>query len=518
MWFPARIKEVDSVDINPALDFLATLSAEDWAGGEALKQKLAGSRPTQSIFLYSLTREELFDTLSKRPLRQEDVPRLAGFNNYYPSLAYLFDKVREHYSKDGVFVRAQLAKMGPGAKIDPHRDSFFILENSHRIHIPLVTTEKLQFVVDDELVRMDAGKMYELNNQVMHWVNNPKDSIDRIHLIIDYLPPEYNVPQSLAADFKFYIKKHRAGRPVRLPIKDVSYPELLVSVSCGAINRLYLFDLDKESLRPAQLQPGKNSTEVLDVGKILSLKCVDKEFAALQKDQLVVFDKDLKIKGVYKNSHLKGACSMFVDGRFSYVACSGCDGVLRFNFRKKVFDKGWRLTVNEENGAVCITEFCPSDTDTKNLCNQYGVNAGWMDRDKLVVGCAKFDKLIHYQDGKARAVEQLHLGAENAQPYNKGILYSSADHQHVVYSANYDYRQVDLESVPGLMIAAERVGLSLAGKQGSCLLRHLKGTTLFAVGSKILVLDMKNQAVVRVFDVPLERSSSISSMMVWSAR
>ena len=51
MWFPERIRDVASVDVEPAVRALEKLNESDWFADEELKKKLAGDRPAQSAFL-----------------------------------------------------------------------------------------------------------------------------------------------------------------------------------------------------------------------------------------------------------------------------------------------------------------------------------------------------------------------------------------------------------------------------------------------------------------------------------
>ena len=45
MWFPERIRNIASVDVEPAIRALEKLDESDWLADEELKKKLAGDRP-----------------------------------------------------------------------------------------------------------------------------------------------------------------------------------------------------------------------------------------------------------------------------------------------------------------------------------------------------------------------------------------------------------------------------------------------------------------------------------------
>lgn len=72
------------------------------------------------------------------------------------------------------------------SNIEPHNDGGPLLSNSHRIHVPLATNEKVDFIVGGERFHMSCGNIYEINNMLLHSVEN-HGSEDRIHLIFDYV-------------------------------------------------------------------------------------------------------------------------------------------------------------------------------------------------------------------------------------------------------------------------------------------------------------------------------------------
>jgi hypothetical protein len=88
---------------------------------------------------------------------------------------------------DGTRGMVLLIKLKAGQDIAPHKDSGDYLMLSRRHHIPIVTTPDVLFGVGDELVNMNTGECWEINNSRVHSVNN-NSSIDRVHLLIDIMP------------------------------------------------------------------------------------------------------------------------------------------------------------------------------------------------------------------------------------------------------------------------------------------------------------------------------------------
>lgn len=78
-------------------------------------------------------------------------------------------------------------KLPKNTVITKHTDPGYYLSVVHRLHIPIFTNDKCYFDIDNNIVNMKEGYLYELNNQVEHSVKNDGDS-DRIHLIIDIIP------------------------------------------------------------------------------------------------------------------------------------------------------------------------------------------------------------------------------------------------------------------------------------------------------------------------------------------
>ena len=95
--------------------------------------------------------------------------------------------VRAHYPAQGQVLRALVARLPPGARIDRHRDVDPSFAVSHRVHVPLQTTADVAFLVANRPVPTSEGVAFELNNLLPHEVIN-RGTAHRIHFIFDYLP------------------------------------------------------------------------------------------------------------------------------------------------------------------------------------------------------------------------------------------------------------------------------------------------------------------------------------------
>lgn len=94
-----------------------------------------------------------------------------------------FKEVIEHFKCE--FASVRLLRLAPGSFIKPHTDYNLGYEDGvFRIHIPIVTNDKVKFILDDKLVKMMPGECWYTNVNFTHSVANDGEE-DRIHLVID---------------------------------------------------------------------------------------------------------------------------------------------------------------------------------------------------------------------------------------------------------------------------------------------------------------------------------------------
>ncbi len=87
---------------------------------------------------------------------------------------------------------ARLLRLGVGAEIKAHRDHELGYENNNfRLHIPICTNSKVQFVLDGKLLKMLPGECWYTNVNYVHSVLNAGKS-ERVHLVIDYERNEWS--------------------------------------------------------------------------------------------------------------------------------------------------------------------------------------------------------------------------------------------------------------------------------------------------------------------------------------
>lgn len=91
------------------------------------------------------------------------------------------------------FPRVMLARMAPGGVIKPHRDANPAAKWPHKIHVPLLTNDKVVFFIDGTGHHFAEGEAVEVSNMAVHAVENNGDS-DRIHLIFEYYDLDQPAP------------------------------------------------------------------------------------------------------------------------------------------------------------------------------------------------------------------------------------------------------------------------------------------------------------------------------------
>ncbi len=518
MWFPERIRHLGQIDIQPALNALNELPEEAWFANEALKKKLAGDRPTQSLFFYSMSQDEYAAKLAEGPIAQSDVRHLDAHATLYQPFKYLFDAIEKHYGSGGAFLRAQVARMPPGGTIKEHRDNMIILENTHRVHVPIVTTPKLKFFVDKERVVLEAGNIYELNNQLYHWVENPMDSINRIHLILDYLPPEYNVPASTGENFKFYIRQHRAARPVKPAASDLPLPTVAGIVAVPDDARwhfsVHVADMQRGESRPvidwSEIEPAANQGEQENAPQGIAV--VNKQLFVASGSSLHWFDERFKHKKSFASPFLVNARALVHQGKHLYVVSRGANAILRFDIKKRVFDTAWQL-YSDASGKIAIREYNLSREPSFNVAENLGLSAVAVTASGFLIAADNFVNVIKVENGKVDSGDQLPRGTTELHEFNKGVAYLNPAMGQVAYMSDYDFRAHNRPTAAN----DARDGEANGDQQFSAgLAKYYKGTLLAGCQPAALsLLDMKNQSVVAHQALRTEPSSRVLAVAIF---
>src|SRR5215471_12777122 len=85
----------------------------------------------------------------------------------------------------------RLMRLGAGSVIKPHSDFDLDVEHgSVRLHVPIVTNDRVDFRLNGERVTLREGECWYLRLSDQHSVTNGGDT-DRVHLVIDVVVNEW---------------------------------------------------------------------------------------------------------------------------------------------------------------------------------------------------------------------------------------------------------------------------------------------------------------------------------------
>jgi hypothetical protein len=173
------VRTCGEIDVAPLAAAIAAQGEEAWDEHKDRQKDYEVHRQTRSIVL-------LFANIDAWPTIE--VCRQPGWDRLAGAAAPIMDSIiARWYPSGGRIIRAMVAKLPPGGRIDPHRDRHPSFGCGHRIHAPIATNTKVRFSVDGRPFSLQVGQVYEINNTKVHSVIN-RGSTDRIHFIFDYVP------------------------------------------------------------------------------------------------------------------------------------------------------------------------------------------------------------------------------------------------------------------------------------------------------------------------------------------
>lgn len=174
-----RVRTLGSVDHLPLKEAVRNVAAETWLEDELRQKAYEVHKQTQSIIL-------LF---AEGWPRIKVVPR-SGWQYFSSQAEPLMNQIIDaHYPKGGKIIRAMVAKLIAGGVIEEHMDHHPSFAIAHRIHVPLITNDKVEFTIDGDMFHLSEGVAYEVSNLDYHAVAN-RSAEDRVHFIFDYVAPE----------------------------------------------------------------------------------------------------------------------------------------------------------------------------------------------------------------------------------------------------------------------------------------------------------------------------------------
>ena len=449
MWFPKTFTRLADYDVQSLADLVAALPNELWEQYKDEKQYLAPYRDTQSIFFRSIHDPDLVEILSKRPIAEGDI-------SVYQVEPALVEEVRRaviaavsYFSPDGIIARVQLAKLNPGTKIKEHCDTSALLTAAHRIHVPVISNPGVAFFIDGDNQSIKPGGIYEINNRLLHSVEN-NGSTARTHLIIDYLPAVHNQQGFSRDEFYRSEKKRKQQVQVSTPLPQLSLPRIVASsVVRGAQKHqshggLFLIDLNtRQSEQVFDWDSGDISFEGRGWDRGLRGIVFYKDyFYVAASDELFCFDQKFNIVNSWRNPFLRHAHEMHVLGETLLVTSTGFDAILGFNLNSQRFEIGWGMGFVK--GKLVARRFDPNEANGPLEKNQLHINNVYADSQGIYFCGRKMRNIQLISKDGVRRFASVPLGTHNARPFKGGVLYNDTASDIVAFETDADYCYFDV--------------------------------------------------------------------------
>jgi hypothetical protein len=176
MKLDTKVRRLGPVDYGPLKAAVTAIHPEAWLEDKLRQDVFADVHyQTQSIILLFC---DGWPTIKVTPRK--------GWDYFSEQAGPIIETIVETYYPPGGFVlRAMVAKLVAGGVIAPHKDIHASFAVAHRIHVPLVTNDLVDFTIDDEAFHLQEGIAYEISNLDTHGVAN-RSAEDRVHFIFDY--------------------------------------------------------------------------------------------------------------------------------------------------------------------------------------------------------------------------------------------------------------------------------------------------------------------------------------------
>ncbi len=167
-----------TLDVSTLKSLVLQQPDEEWVADSYRQNQFEAHKDTETIYL-------IFD----RDFRHSNGTRREKYPVFAPHVEPIFAMLSHVLKSRGAVIRCILTRLRPGGAISPHKDGGFSLVRSHRLHLAVVTSDQVTFVIGGEEIKMREGELWEIDNTRWHSVRN--DGQDpRVHLIVDWAPIE----------------------------------------------------------------------------------------------------------------------------------------------------------------------------------------------------------------------------------------------------------------------------------------------------------------------------------------
>lgn len=189
MNFDGNFTHIGDLDVTALKALVHELSEEQWSSFSVRQNRYEVHQHTQTIGL-------VYDP----DFRHTHPTRLPALQIFEQAIRPALWMAADHFEESdagrklvsengqGYFIRATLVRLKAGCSIAEHQDMNFSLTHSHRLHLPIVTNDRVLFTVGNETMNLREGQLTEINNRRKHSVRN-EGAADRVHLILDFVLP-----------------------------------------------------------------------------------------------------------------------------------------------------------------------------------------------------------------------------------------------------------------------------------------------------------------------------------------
>lgn len=167
-------------DVSKIADQLSTYS-DEWFENKDRQIVYEVHKETNSIFLYDHSNTWTIGDRYDLKVNHNQSAMIDLVSPIVKSLELIHD---------GKVGKCIFIKMPAKKSVAEHRDSMDYLGVVRRHHIAITTNEDVAFFVNKESKNMKVGECWEINNNLLHSVENNGYS-ERIHLMVDIIPSKF---------------------------------------------------------------------------------------------------------------------------------------------------------------------------------------------------------------------------------------------------------------------------------------------------------------------------------------
>lgn len=170
-----NFKHYGSIDVGPFLSAIDNISPEDW-------NKYTFRQDLFPMHSRTITIPVLYDVDYRMGISKKS----SFYDIFEESIDHASKVISELTDCECKIIRFIVTNLPATTTVDTHKDTAVSFTIYNRVHIPIVTNDKVLFTVDNETINMPVGEMYEINNgDKLHGVVNSSDE-DRLHIILDW--------------------------------------------------------------------------------------------------------------------------------------------------------------------------------------------------------------------------------------------------------------------------------------------------------------------------------------------